>query len=118
MRAATVLVILAGFALIGCSKEYDTYRFEIKSNVSWNASYEPVGGHPTSISGDGNKTIKVNEPPPVCITIDGIGSGFIEVTAYKHVRKSGIFTSDDNRDIAQDAARTEDPSGEVGACTQ
>ena len=118
MRGTIVLTILAGLALIGCSKETDTYRFEINSNVPWNAVYEPVGGHSTALSGEGKKTIAVKEPPPVCITVDGIGEGFIEVTAYKHVSKSGIFTSDDNQDIAQDTARTEDPSGEVGACTK
>jgi len=106
--------------VVGCSKETSTYRFEISSNVSWSGSYKPVGrGVATLVGGTGDATIPIAYPPPVCIVVDGDGPGYIEVTAIKHVHKSGgLFASDDDQDIVQDSFRTEDPSGEAGACTE
>ena len=122
MRAWQLLCVVfcVSAVTLGCSKETDSYRFEIKSNVDWSATYGPVGGdQDVAVTGFGNKTIQVKYPPPVCLIVDGQGTGFLDVAAYKHVKKTGsIFSSDDNRDILQDSARTEDPSGEVGCCTQ
>ncbi|MEJ2721318.1 MAG: hypothetical protein P8181_09285, partial [bacterium] len=100
--------------LVGCSKETVTYRFEIKSDVAWHATYEKVGvGHGTLVSGEGDKTIPINESPPVCIIVNGDGEGYIEVSAYKHVSKNGgLFNSDTEEDILQDTAKTTEPNGE------
>ena len=121
MRLTQVLLVtLVVLVFAGCGKRTVTYRFEIKSNVSWSASYKPVTeGHATDVEGSGDQTIMVYDSPPVCIIVDGDGPGYLEVTAYKHVSTSGNpLRSDDEVDIAQDTDSTEDPSGEVGVCTQ
>ena len=119
----TMVLLMAGTALLlGCSKSTDSYRFEIKSDTSWTATYGQVGKPDSekTVLGASDKTINVSEAPPVCIIVGNLETtGTIKVSAIKHVSKNGgPFHSDDETDIVQDTEITRDPTGETGACTQ
>jgi len=70
--------------------------------------------------GTGNRTINITDEPPVCMDANKfVSAGYLEVTAYKHIKKkSAIFRVDSEEDIAQNRGRAEGGVLETGACTQ